>query len=376
MGATATRLAHDVRIPQEPFLVSPVAAAAPARPVRRSGSPAVLQAKWQDIDRIDPSSLLRPDLENALGELAQAVRSPLLLQYQGLAEFFKIGGSGVLGPVREYLKTTSRDEKLYATNDLLAEVVGRVTTGMRPQMQAIRGGSDDENDHPEEDSPSVEEELITDPTHIDTRELLGEPGLLEIIFRNIAAAQGYPNVTVDAFKEWYQSGVVTRRRFREILERHSPPDVSSREGDMLMQLKRSPNTASGPSTYVSSNYGQFTNVIYTTNSKANIDFSAPTSRGTSWTNPVMPGTVVKLSKGATRKGYGILNNGVETKLFRAGRTRHNMIANRLRPDLVNAAKVSYTWHHRTQEYEMELVDYMVHLKHGHNGGYLFWRDGQ
>ena len=82
-------------------------------------------------------------------------------------------------------------------------------------------------------------------------------------------------------------------------------------------------------------------MTYTTDGKANINFLFPTAQ-TLWQNPVLPNSVVKLQKGATRKGYGILNNGVETKLFRAGRARHNMIANRLRPDLAGAPRPSAT----------------------------------
>jgi Domain of unknown function (DUF4157) len=372
MGATANKLVSDLRTHEAANPVGP-AAGLPSRPVRRSGPSVVLQAKWKDIDRIDPWNLTRADPENALGELAGVMSSPLLLQYQGLTEFFAIGGSEIVGAVREYLKTTMKDGQSHLTDDLLKYVIDAVTTTMRPPMQAVYGGTDDENDHPEEDAPAVEEEVITDPSHVDTKALRNEPGLLEIIFRNIAKAQGYVDVTREAFLAWYGAGVVTRGQFKRILEEHRSPVAS---GDpMVIQMKRLANTASGPSSYTTSNYGPFVNVTYTTDASANIDFSVPTSQGT-WTNPVMPGTVVRLQTGSTRKGYGILNNGVETKLFRAGRSRHNMIATRLRPDLVAAATPTHTRHHRTTEYEMELVDYMVHRKHGHNGGFLFWRDNQ
>jgi hypothetical protein len=236
-------------------------------------------------------------------------------------------------------------------------------------------GDDDENDHPEEDSPDVQENLIVDPSHVDTRELQRWPDLLFLIFRNCAVDQGFTfqDITQDAFKEWYSAGVVTRHGFREIIERNRPPEPMDLGGQPVM-MKRLPNKASGPASYPSSNFGNFVAVTYTTDAKANIDFRKTTSH-TTWSNPVMPGTIVKLQTGATQPGYGVLNNGYETKLFRAGRSRHNMIANRLRPDLVAAAAATYTWHHRSKEYEMELVDYECHRKHGHNGGYLFWKDG-
>jgi uncharacterized protein DUF4157 len=377
MGDAATRLAADPRT--EASATAPDdGAAATSTPVDHADAPAVLQAKWRDAGRIDPWNLVRLDREGALLELARAMGSPLLRQYEGLAGLFEGGGAGLGEPVRdfvrEFVRSTLADGASHATDDLLSHVIREVTGFARPRLQAVGGGDDDENDHPEEDSPAVEENLITDPTHVNPGELRSTPWLLEIIFRNIANAMGYPDVTEAAFREWFAAGVVTRWKFREILERHRAP-VPTGATNNVMQLKRRPNTVSGPSSYVSSNFGQFTNVTYTTDASANIDFSATTGH-TTWSNPVMPGTVVRLQTGATRPGYGVLNNGVETKLFKAGRSRHNMIANRLRPDLVAAATASYTWHHNTQEYEMVLVDYMTHRKHGHNGGFLFWRDGQ
>ena len=373
MGEAAARLAtSSLGLDGEPT-PGRTGAGTPSGRVLRLAAPVVLQARWKDIDKIDQWNLIRPDPENALGELAKAMDSPLLPQYLGLGELFKVGGAELLSPIRSYLTVTMRDGEPHDTDALLMKVMGDVTAVMRPPMQSLQGGDDDENDHPEEDSPAVEEELITDPSHVNTAEMQDEPGLLEIIFRNIAAAQGFTDVTAGAFQEWYQSGVVTRNQFRQILERHRQPTVPSGFG-RLIQTKRLPNTASFQAAYVSSNFGQFTNVTYTTDAKGNIDFTKPTNKGT-WKNPVMPNSGVKLQKGATRKGYGILNNGVETKLYRAGRSRHNMIANRLRSDLAAAAASTYTWHHRTKEYGMELVDYMAHRKHGHNGGFLFWRDG-
>ncbi len=338
---------------------------------RAAGGGPVLQRRWKDIGAIDPESRNGPDFERALLVAARQTGAPLTKQYEGLTEFFKLGGLTILTPVREFLKAALEDGQDHETNELLSQVISMVTAVMRPPMQQLEEGADDENDHPEEDGASPEEELITDPTHVNTAELQDEPELLRIIFANITNALGYGELSENAFREWYQSGVVTRQGFKEILERNQ---VKATQGQGALHLKRRPNTASGPSSYVSSNFGQFNNVTYTTDGKANINFLFPTAQ-TLWQNPVLPNSVVKLQKGATRKGYGILNNGVETKLFRAGRARHNMIANRLRPDLAGPASVSYTWHHRSKEYEMELVDYMTHRKHGHNGGFLFWQDG-
>jgi Domain of unknown function (DUF4157)/DNase/tRNase domain of colicin-like bacteriocin len=360
MGEAVMRVAAD---PEAPL-------AAPAEPAHRPAGRGVLQAKWQEAGKLDQWELTRQDLEGALLDLAKKVNSDLLPQYVGISEF--LANSTLREQLRQYLKQTLQDQAEHPTRELLEQAIILVSSAGRASGQSVVTGDDEENDHPEEDATQPEDELITDPSHVNTNELQNAPQVLEIIFRNVAIARGWAanDVTPAAFVEWKSAGVVTRNGFDEIIKRNRPDGTQQ-----PMQMKRTKNTPSGPSSYTSSNFGNFTNVVYTTDGKANIDFKFTTSHGV-WSNPVMPGTVVKLQTGATRPGYGILNNGYETKLFKAGRNRHNMIANRLRPDLVAAATASYTWHHRSKEYEMELVDYMTHRKHGHNGGYLFWQDGQ
>ena len=128
-----------------------------------SGGP-MLQRKWKDIGAIDPESRNGPDFERSLLIAARQTGAPPTKQYEGLAEFFKLGGLTILTPVREFLKAALEDGQDHETNELLSQVISMVTAAMRPPMQQMEEGADDENDHPEEDAVSPEEEVITDPT--------------------------------------------------------------------------------------------------------------------------------------------------------------------------------------------------------------------
>jgi hypothetical protein len=148
-----------------------------------------------------------------------------------------------------------------------------------------------------------------------------------------------------------------------------------------MQFARNGNTITGPKSYKTKKFGQFTNVSYKTDSKGSIDFSKNFKVGrqrVTWKNPVVPGTQVKLNegmKGAKNRKFGFLSNGTKVNIPKASRSQHFSIGDRiLKKKKKNIKRAgSYTWHHLTKEYEMVLVDMTVHAKHGHNGGVYLWK---
>lgn len=141
--------------------------------------------------------------------------------------------------------------------------------------------------------------------------------------------------------------------------------IDSLVGDNVSQLARKPNVQSGPKTYTTRKYGQFTNIQYTTGSKGDIDFKYPTMGNY---NPVLSGSEVDL------KAFG---NQIDKK----NRQQHFAIADKLyaikngkgkASTTTNMRKGNYTWHHMETPCKMVLVDMEAHAKHGHNGGVYLW----
>jgi len=151
----------------------------------------------------------------------------------------------------------------------------------------------------------------------------------------------------------------------EIIERE---DVESG-----YQFARKGNTISGPKTYKTKKFGQFTGVSYKTDNLGSIDFTKPVAKKT-WTDPVLNNTNVNLNEGSTNMQYGFTKNKTKVKIKGASRAQHFSIADRiLEKNKININRGSaYTWHHLTNKYEMVLVDMTVHAKHGHNGGIYLW----
>lgn len=140
----------------------------------------------------------------------------------------------------------------------------------------------------------------------------------------------------------------------------------------VVQAKFRAGTVSGPKGYTGLNGHAYTGVSYTRNAVGSIDFDAPTAQ-TSWVDPVDHGSVVELSTGSGSATKGLLQNGTLVKIAHANRNQHFDIANRIAGNGYGAASPPRdTWHHLVQEYEMVLVDFVVHQKHGHNGGVLYW----
>lgn len=61
---------------------------------------------------------------------ARQTGAPLTKQYEGLTEFFKLGGLAILTPVREFLKAALEDGQEHETSELASQVDGE--SGLAP----------------------------------------------------------------------------------------------------------------------------------------------------------------------------------------------------------------------------------------------------
>jgi hypothetical protein len=362
------------------------AAALPARAVPQSApvlsAPVVIQRRWQDADRLptgyDPSGAPL----HALQLMTHAAAPNLLVALLELSTIFQDPhvGTSSYQHVQDLLRLTVTQTRVYSTPELIelargwtAEALGRLPGQNAPDELPAMG-------HPEDLAADPHDEPITDPNQIKPNELQDEPDVLASIFLALAQPSGLA-VSQQAYEVWQRSGPVTRRQFYSILAENPP---SGQQPILPIQMRRGPSPpASGPKSYTTDNYGNFSNITYWRNAKGNIEFDSPINRvaGDNWTLPILANSDVNLKKGSNRAGYGILvvnpppHPPLMTNLSKANRDRHNRIARRIRPDLA-AYERTYTWHHRSQEYIMHLVDFTVHQQHGHDGGFLFWRDGQ
>lgn len=134
-----------------------------------------------------------------------------------------------------------------------------------------------------------------------------------------------------------------------------------------IQMARKPFTISGPKSYTGTQ-GSYENIAYKTGEKGDIDFSKPLSDGTIHRATVLTDSNVDLKN---------FTSNIDTK----NRQLHFALADKLYANKKNAPnaswttnfrKGSYTWHHMKTPYHMVLVDMVVHMKHGHNGGVYLW----
>jgi hypothetical protein len=183
------------------------------------------------------------------------------------------------------------------------------------------------------------------------------------VFKNLAGdrIEGLTSEQfLSAYDQWYESGVMTRSRFNQLFQ--TPP----------LQMKRTPNTTTTQAEYTTENFGKFKDVTYKRDGKGNIDFTKALKYKT-WRKPVEPSSRVELSTGSKSKTYGIMKNGTKIKIGKASRSQHFAVANRIKKYDGSGSPAKWTWHHLSKQYEMILVDRVVHAKHGHNGGFLLWK---
>jgi hypothetical protein len=135
----------------------------------------------------------------------------------------------------------------------------------------------------------------------------------------------------------------------------------------VAQLARKGGTVSGPKSYASSNFGQFTDVSYKLSGKGSIDFTAPTAK-TAWSNPVKAGSEVELS--AAGKAIDKTNRPQHFAIGDALYAKKHGLGKASATTSMRAGK--WTWHHLETPYKMVLVDMNAHAKHGHNGGVYLW----
>ncbi|MBR8835448.1 MAG: DUF4157 domain-containing protein [Stigonema ocellatum SAG 48.90 = DSM 106950] len=224
-----------------------------------------------------------------------------------------------------------------------------------------------DQDHKDETAGASECDVNLDELNI--KEFSQDDEGLKNVFFSLANRSGYPNLPIEAYNEWYNNGVFTRNGFLELLKKYSGGNNGGNQ--IPLQRARTGNTVSYQQTYNTSNFGQFTNITYTRDGLGNIEFSSPTSTGT-WRNPVNTTTNVQLNQGLTDKQYGLMKNGRKILLKQGSRSQHFSIANRIKKIPDAGSPAGWTWHHKSNKYEMVLVDRVVHSKHGHNGGMHIW----
>lgn len=113
---------------------------------------------------------------------------------------------------------------------------------------------------------------------------------------------------------------------------------------------------------------------YTTDGKANINFSNPSKVPVGWSDPVIAGSLVNLQHPNQAKGHGVMVSGTVVKLAGASRDQHYSCAvAKHRAQNTNLVHGSgRTWHHLTPNYYMVLMDTRVHGHWSHQGGYTQW----
>ncbi|BDI16346.1 hypothetical protein ANSO36C_21480 [Nostoc cf. commune SO-36] len=254
--------------------------------------------------------------------------------------------------------------------------------------------SEDE-DHKNADGDAKEE--LVELEDLDLSEIkLGDGGLQNFFKKFVQQVENgkYSDVAnnENLYLEWYSLAVLTRDRFKKLLEKYSEQPLAKKSSSNKsysnnsystysrpnngknnhLQMKRNGNTESYQKEYNTDNYDKFEEITYTRDGVGNINFSNVTRQKT-WTNPVNVQTNVQLNKGLRNKQYGLTKSGMKIRLADGSRPQHFSIANRIMGYSDAGSPDKWTWHHKTTKYEMVLVDRQVHRKHGHNGGILLWK---
>ncbi len=165
-----------------------------------------------------------------------------------------------------------------------------------------------------------------------------------------------------------EDGAVNQGAYTQYLVEHEYPFEDDSADDFeatqfkrdTVQLARAPYAISGPK-----NYGGLNQVLYQCDGVGNIDFSNPSQFfiGNPYPglNPVVGGSTVDVTNAVNNHGT-------------ANRYQHFKEANTAygTPQHGGNSPPGLTWHHLTAQYDMHLVDRLVHSKHGHNGGVYLW----
>lgn len=88
-------------------------------------------------------------------------------------------------------------------------------------------------------------------------------------------------------------------------------------------------------------------------------------------NPILAGSHTSLDNW-TGSGEGEMRSGKTTGIVGGSRSQHFSMADNLNDMAPSDRKGTYTWHHLTPKYQMELVDMAVHRSFGHTGGFSLW----
>jgi len=338
-----------------------------------------LQGKFVPVQRVEENELLQGKFDTVQRQ-EQAAAKP---NNTGLPNQLKSGIESLSGMSMDHVKVHYNSSQPAQLNALAYaqgsdihvapgqeqhlpheawHVVQQAQGRVKPTMQ-MKGGV------PVNDDAGLETEADVMGAKALQLKVMENAGSVSPILQKVDAEHGIK--LKQAYDEASKSGVFNRYTYHQSLDYLGYPkenDECEREPNAAFQLKRnpiqfarSPWAISGPK-----DYGGYNDILYQCDGDGNIDFSTPSQYfpGNPYPglNPVVAGSVVDVSNAVHTYGTG-------------NRYQHFKEANQIAPGYGGTygnSPPGLTWHHLSTQYNMHLVDRLIHSKHGHNGGVHIW----